>query len=224
MPRMPATKQPVHAALVNDYDVVVIGLAHMLEPYRDRVVIAELDAGKAVEDDVDVVLYDTFAQPESDEAEIEVLVNNPHAGRVAVYTWNFHAHLVQEARKLGASGYLSKALPARELVAAIEALHAGEVVISDPPRRARSGSGHDWPGRTEGLSDREAEILALITQGKNNAEISALTYLSPNTVKSYVRNLYRKIDVSSRTQAVLWGIRHGFDPDHHRIEHWKGGP
>ena len=224
MQTMPTTKQPVYTALVNDYDVVVIGIAHMLEPYRDRVVIAELDARKAVEDDVDVVLYDTFAQPESDDAEIEVLVNNPHAARVAVYTWNFHAHLVEEARRLGATGYLSKALPARDLVTAIEAVHAGEVVISDPPGKGRGASGHDWPGRAEGLSDREAEILALITQGKDNAEISALTYLSPNTVKSYVRNLYRKIDVSSRTQAVLWGIRHGFDPDHHRIEHWKGGP
>ncbi len=221
---MSTSKDPVLVALVNDYDVVVIGIAHMLEPYRDRVLIAELDAGRAVEDDVDVVLYDTFAQPESDEAEIEVLVKNPHAGRVAVYTWNFHARLVREAQRLGASGYLSKALPARELVTAIEALHAGEVVISDPPGRARSASGHDWPGRAEGLSDREAEILALITQGKSNAEIVALTYLSPNTIKSYVRNLYRKIDVASRTQAVLWGIRHGFDPDHDRIEHWKGGP
>ena len=98
---MPITKQPVYAALVNDYDVVVIGIAHMLEPYRDRVVIAELDAGRAVEDDVDVVLYDTFAQPESDEAEIEVLVKNPHAGHVAVYTWNFHAAPGQGGSKAG---------------------------------------------------------------------------------------------------------------------------
>ena len=90
---------------------------------------------------------------------------------------------------------------------AIEALHTRvRSWISDPPGQARGASGHDWPGRAEGLSDREAEILGLITQGKNNAEIAGLTYLSPNTVKSYVRNLYRKIDVSSRTQAVLWGI------------------
>ncbi|MDX6375683.1 MAG: hypothetical protein QOD98_4671, partial [Nocardioidaceae bacterium] len=74
------------------------------------------------------------------------------------------------------------------------------------------------------LTDRESEILALITQGKSNADIAGLTYLSPNTVKSYVRNLYRKIAVDSRTQAVLWGIGHGFHPDHDRIEHWKGGP
>ena len=81
-----------------------------------------------------------------------------------------------------------------------------------------------WPGRGEGLSAREAEILALITQGKSNADVARLTYLSPNTVKSYIRNVYRKLGVASRTQAVLWGVQHGFTPDHHRIEHWRGGP
>ena len=70
----------------------------------------------------------------------------------------------------------------------------------------------DWPGRREGLTDRESEILALITQGKSNAEVAALTYLSPNTVKSYIRTLYRKIGVDSRTQAVLWGVGNGFRP------------
>lgn len=173
---------------------------------------------------VDVVLYDTFAQPESDNPEIGELVGNPLAGRVAVYTWNFHPELVRGACERGATGYLSKALPAPDLVAALEAVHAGELVVSPPPGRARSVGGLDWPGRGEGLTDRESEILALITQGKSNAEVAAVTYLSPNTVKSYIRTIYRKIDVASRTQAVLWGIRHGFAPDHQRIDDWRGGP
>jgi DNA-binding CsgD family transcriptional regulator len=141
-----------------------------------------------------------------------------------VYTLNFHPDLIASAQQHGAHGYLSKTLPARELVTALEAVHAGETVISDAPPRARSAVGLDWPGRGEGLSDRESEILALITQGKSNAEVAALTYLSPNTVKSYIRTIYRKIEVGSRTQAVLWGVDHGFTPDHHRIEHWRGGP
>jgi DNA-binding CsgD family transcriptional regulator len=115
-------------------------------------------------------------------------------------------------------------LPARDFVAALEAINAGEIVFNEPPARARSVSGLNWPGRTEGLTDRESEILALITQGKSNAEVAALTFLSPNTVKSYIRTIYRKIGVASRTQAVLWGVSHGFTPDHHRIEHWRGGP
>ena len=217
-------RAPITVALVDDYDVVVKGVANMLEPYRDRIVVAELDSSVSVKDDVDIVLYDSFAQPESDHEEIGVLVANPRAHRVVVYTWNFHPELVQSARRHGAQGYLSKTLPARELVAALEAVHSGEVVVSDAAARTRSAPGLDWPGRGEGLSEREAEILALITQGMSNADVARLTYLSPNTVKSYIRTIYRKLGVSSRTQAVLWGVNHGFTPDHHRIEHWRGGP
>jgi DNA-binding NarL/FixJ family response regulator len=215
---------PITVALVDDYDVVVVGVAHMLDPYRDSVLIAEIDTNMSLSDPVDIVLYDSFAQPESDRSEISVLIENPRARRVVVYTWNFHPDLVKSARDQGVQGYLSKSLPARELVAALEAVHAGQVVVSDPPRRARSANGLNWPGRGEGLTDRESEILALITQGKNNAEVAALTYLSPNTVKSYIRTIYRKINVASRTQAVLWGVNSGFSPDHHRIDHWRGGP
>jgi DNA-binding NarL/FixJ family response regulator len=220
----PRVTAPLSIALVDDYDIVVMGIAHILEQYRDRVVIAELDTNKDVSDMVDIVLYDSFAQPESDHDEISVLIRNQRARRVAVYTWNFDPDLIESARQQGVHGYLSKALPARELVAALEAIHAGDIVISDPPFRVRSIGGLNWPGRSEGLTDRESEILALITQGKSNAEVAKLTYLSPNTVKSYIRTIYRKIGVTSRTQAVLWGVRRGFTPDHDRVEHWRGGP
>jgi DNA-binding NarL/FixJ family response regulator len=216
--------RPITVALVDDYDVVIKGVANMFDNYRDRVVVAELDATTGVKDPVDIALYDSFAQPESDDREITTLINNPCAHRVVVYTWNFHPDLIASARQHGAHGYLSKTLPARELVAALEAVHAGELIISEPGPRPRSAPGLDWPGRTEGLSDRESEVLALITQGKSNADVARLTYLSPNTVKSYIRSIYRKINAGSRTQAVLWGIDHGFTPDHRRIEHWKGGP
>ena len=223
MPR-PARHPPIRVALVDDYDVVLLGLAQMLDQYRDRVVIAEIDTNEPLKDIVDIVLYDSFAQPESDHDEISVLVENPRARRVVLYTWSFHPDLIRTARQQGVHGYLSKTLAARDLVAALEAVHAGQVIVSDPPPRARSTSGLDWPGRGEGLTDRESEILALITQGKSNAEVAALTFLSPNTVKSYIRTIYRKIDVASRTQAVLWGVNNGFTPDHHRIDHWRAGP
>ena len=220
----PPPNSPITVALVDDYDVVLMGVANMFDRYRDRVVVAEIDANMSLDDSVDIVLYDSFAQPEADHDEIAALVANPRARRVVVYTWNFHPDLIASAQDKGAHGYLSKTLPARELVTALEAVHAGETIISDVPPRARSAVGLDWPGRGEGLSDRESEILALITQGKSNAEVATLTYLSPNTIKSYIRTIYRKIDASSRTQAVLWGVKHGFTPDHNRIEHWKGGP
>jgi len=219
-----APSRPLTVALVDDYDVVLKGLAHMFDDYRDRIVVSEIDSNASLEDSVDIVMYDSFAQPESDQQELNALVNNPRARNVVVYTWNFHPVLVGTAREQGVKGYLSKTLAAHELVSALELVHAGEEVISEPARRSGSAIGLDWPGRREGITDRESEILALITQGKSNAEVAALTYLSPNTVKSYIRNTYRKIGAQSRSQAVLWGVEHGFRPDHHRIDHWLGGP
>src|SRR5690348_8097442 len=173
-------RTPVRVALVDDYDVVVIGVAHLFDAYGDRIVVAELDTNQSVNDAVDVVLYDSFAQPEADHDDIAVLVENPHARHVVVYTWNFHPALIDSAMSKGASGYLSKTLPAQDFVSAIEAIADGEVVISDPPARSRAASGLDWPGRTEGLTDRESEVLALITQGKSNREIAQVMYLSIN--------------------------------------------
>ena len=106
--------------------MVLAGVARMLEPYRDRVVIAEIDANEPVEDSVDIALYDSFAQPESDAAEIELLVANPRARRVVVYTWNFHPDLVESARRQGGARLPVQDPAGARAGRALEAIHAGE--------------------------------------------------------------------------------------------------
>src|SRR5215211_839400 len=133
-----ARNTAVRLALVDDYEVVLAGLAKMFEPYGDRIEVVEIDANQPVTQDVDIALYDTFAQPEADHEEVQVLATNPHARRVAVYTWNFQPHLIEQALAKGAHGYLSKTLPASQLVDALEAIHGGEVVVSPPPPRANA--------------------------------------------------------------------------------------
>lgn len=216
--------RPVTVALIDDYDIVVVGVAHMFDRYPDRVEVVELDATTPLAAPVDVALYDAFAQPDTNHRDFARLIAGSRAGAVVVYTWNFHPRLVEDALRNGASGYLSKALPARQLVEAIEAVHAGEVVVSEAPNAGRLTVGLDWPGRTEGLSERESEVLALIVQGRSNTEISEQMYLSINSIKTYIRSAYRKIRVANRVEAVLWGIDHGFSPDHHRIEAWFPDP
>lgn len=207
----------ITVALVNDYEVVVRGLANMLRNYDREVSIIELDANKRVDKQVDVALYDTFAATQGDRDEIRRLIANPQVDRVAVYTWNFEPQLATAAMAHGAYGYLSKGLPARSLVKALQRIHAGEVVVSPKPKTGTGTTGGDWPGREEGLTEREAEVLALITQGLDNATIADRTGLSPNSIKTYIRSCYRRIDVANRSNAILWGIRHGFTPDHVRV-------
>jgi len=105
---------PITIALVDDYDVVLLGVAQLLDTYRDRVLIAKSDTNEPDADTVDIALYDSFAQPESDHNEISVLIDNPSARRVVVYTWNFHPELIHGALQQGVHGYLSKTLAARD--------------------------------------------------------------------------------------------------------------
>ena len=204
---------PIRVAIVNDYEIVVAGVAAMLAPYADRVAVVELDSGLPVLSDVDVILYDTFAAIQGDGVDLEELVRDSDA-QVVIFSWNVHAGLVQKALARGAAGYLSKGMSAEEIVSAIEAVHAGETFA--PREEAGGGEAGDWPGREHGLSARESEVLALITQGLSNQEIAERTYLSINSVKTYIRTGYRKIGVARRSQAVAWGMRHGFEPDRMR--------
>ena len=210
----------IRLAIVDDYDVVVVGVAHMFESYADRVRVVDLAANEPVSVEVDIALFDTFAQGEADSSDLDVVLANPLAKKVVVYTWVLDADVVGEALRKGVHGYLSKTLPASQLVAAIERIHLGEVVVS-PPSPQTEIVAQDWPGRSEGLTARESEMLALITQGKSNAEIAEITYLSPNSVKTYIRSAYAKIGVTSRTQAVLWGVQYGLHIEQRRLDTWR---
>lgn len=207
--------RPIRVAVVNDYDIVVAGIASLLAPYADRVAVVELDAGVPVVSDVDVILYDTFGQVQGDGVDLEDLVHGS-GGRVAIFSWNTDPALVDRAIGRGAAAYLGKQLSAAEIVAALERVHAGERVVPESQEPVEDATG-SWPGREHGLTAREAEVLALITQGLSNQEIALRTYLSINSVKTYIRTAYRKIGVTRRSQAVGWGMSHGFTPDRTRV-------
>ena len=206
---------PLRVAVVNDYEIVVAGVAAMLAPHHDRVSIVELSSGLPVLSDVDVILYDTFAQIQGDGVDLEDLVHGSDA-RVVIFSWNVQPDLVRRALERGAAGYLSKGLSADEVVAALEAVHGGETVTPRESADAVDPGAGQWPGREHGLTARESEVVALITQGLSNQEIAERTYLSINSVKTYIRTAYRKIAVNRRSQAVAWGMRHGFEPDRMR--------
>lgn len=215
-------RTPVTVTLVDDFEVVVRGVAAMLAPFDDRIEVVEMALDAPITRDVDVVLFDTFGQGEVHVDDIQALVDNPHARNVAVYTFNFSNELIATARSRGVNGYLSKTLGADELVDALERISQGEVVIAGPPtsRRSRTST-RGWPGKERGLTEREAEVLTLATQGLTNAEIAERLFISVNSVKTHVRHLYRKIDVHNRAQAVAWGIDNGFRPPHHALDMWR---
>ncbi len=204
---------PIRIAIVNDYEIVVAGTAQVLMPFSDRVDVVELDTRMPVQSKVDVMLYDSFGQTQGHLVDVTTLLNE-HASRLVIFSWNVDEDLVDQALEAGASGYLSKALTAEELVTALEQVCAGDVVRPGAAREQEPLG--RWPGDDLGLSAREAEVLALICQGLSNDDISERAFIGVNTIKTHIRSLYRKIGVASRTQAVLWGLDHGFRPDRAR--------
>ena len=202
--------RPLRLAIVDDYALVIAGVAAFLAD--ENIDVVETGASQPVVTDVDIVLYDTFGQVQGRGIDLEDFVRDSGA-RVVIYSWNLKPELIKQALAQGARGYLSKVLTGPEVARALVRVMQGEVVVVSGDQESSVGGEGDWPGRSAGLSSREAEIIALITQGLSNQEIADRAYLSINSVKTYIRSAYRKMSVSSRSQAVLWGVENGFRPD-----------
>jgi DNA-binding NarL/FixJ family response regulator len=125
--------------------------------------------------------------------------------------------MILKALKAGAKGYLLKDVGISDLIMAIKAVHQGELWVARK-RMARffeeeaiaDPKGEDRPGKTkEGLTQREYEVLRLLTKGSTNKEISKALFISEKTVKSHLNSIFRKLKVSRRLQAILYAIKRG---------------
>jgi NarL family two-component system response regulator LiaR len=212
----PQTGRPVRIAIADDYEIVVAGIAAALKPYADRVRVVGTDSTVPTVSDVDIVLHDTFGRARGDAFDVDRR-RTPSSPRVVVFSWTVQPDLVDLALEQGAAGYLAKSLTAEEIVTALERVNAGECVRALGTVGDAGTDGATWPVREHGLTHREAEILALISQGLTNQEIAERCYLSINSIKTYIRSAYRKIGVTRRAQAVAWGMQNGLVPDYSRI-------
>lgn len=216
---MPTSHRPrVRVAIANDFDLVVLGLAAALESYSDRIEIVELDSTLTPVSEVDVVLYDAFAHSVGSPPAIEALTQGGLA-RVVIFSWRGDAKSVELSRRPAVAGFIEKELPVAQIVARIEAVGRGERLPAPdliPTDLAPAFEGA-WPGQTEGLSERESETLALIVSGLSNREVAEQAFVTINTVKTHIRTAYQKMGVVRRSQAVLWGMEHGFVPDRSRV-------
>ncbi|MGB5951097.1 MAG: response regulator transcription factor [Ornithinimicrobium sp.] len=214
---MATSGRPLRIAVINDYEVVVRGVHALLAPFDDRVQVLELDVNRPVSVPVDVALYDTFAMEGVRGHGLDDIVANDNIAALAFYTWNLDRQTLQAATDRGVAGVLSKALSGAELVTCMERIHAGERVLSPEPTTDAPLIAGDWPGRSHKLTAREAEVVALIAQGLSNQEIADRSYLSINSVKSYIRSAYRTMGVTTRSQAVRWCMLRGIDKVPQRI-------
>lgn len=207
---MESMHERITVAVLNDYPVITHGVAQMLAA-DDRLLVVELDSQVPLGRPVDLALFDTFAAVARDEG-LAALQGDQRLRRLVVYSWDVDEETVRRTLRPWIAGYLSKGLTPQQLCDALVRIHNGERVVIPQLSDDTDGQAKDWPGREAGLSLRESEVLSLITQGVTNQEIAEACYLSINSVKSYIRSAYRKINVERRSQAVLWGTQNGMLP------------
>ena len=191
----------VRVAVVSPQEVVMRGLTTMLADYPDRLVVTALPAIRSKAPGVDVILYDTLGLHLSDGSDLRYLMTQTGA-KILIFSRDMRPDLRAKAYALGAGAWVSMSVHAGELVRSIERTAAGEPI----------GEHEDRLGAVAGLTAREVEVLALVAQGLSNKEIAVKLVLSMNTLKSHIRQAYRKIEVTTRSQAVSWAITHGFAP------------
>jgi len=158
----------------------------------------------------DVVLMD-LRMPGVDGVEATRLIGESAPDvRVVVLTTHADDASILKALRAGATGYLTKESGRAEIARAIEAAASGQSVLDDGVTAILLAAAVDVPPSVD-LTPREAEVLTLIGRGKTNTEIAEELFVSAATVKTHINNLFAKIGVRDRAQAVRYALRHGLD-------------
>ena len=208
-----------HIVLADDHPLVRIGITFSLRAFEDMEVVGQASSGEealrlVAEQAPDVVLMDLLMPGMGGVAAIRALHAQAPTLPVLALTSYQEGDLVQEALQAGALSYLLKDIEADELAKAIRLARRGlptlaaaaaqavvRAVASRPP-----ALGHD-------LTEREREVLGLLTEGLSNNDIAQRLVITPATVKFHTRSIRSKLYASSRTEIVSIALRHRLVPD-----------
>ncbi len=211
----------IRVLIADDHAVVREGTRRILEQEPDIQVVAEASDGETTVNQAlsckpDVAIID-IAMPKLDgiEATKQIKAADPSITILILSAYD-DEQFIFSLLEAGAAGYLLKSIRGQELVDAIRAVHSGESVLHPSVARkvlnrfGRSTSTVQENASTELLSDRELDVLKLVTKGLSNKDIADQLCLSIRTVQGHLGNIFNKLMVSSRTEAVVRALKEGW--------------
>jgi two-component system, NarL family, response regulator DevR len=210
------TKQRI--LLVDDHEVVRLGLKALLERHQNFEVVAEAgtarDAVERVEEfSPDVVVMDIRLPGGSGiEACAEISARFPNS-KVIMLTSYAEDEMLFSAIRAGAAGYVLKQIGGEDLVRAIEAVGRGEALL-DPAvtqrifQEVRKAAKDEEASAFSALTQQEKHVLLLVSEGKTNREIAKALFLGEGTVRNYVSSILSKLGVSNRAEAAAFAVEH----------------
>ncbi len=204
--------------LVDDHEVVRLGLKSLLERHPQFEVVGEAGSAREAVEQVaalkpEVVLMDIRLPGTSGIEACEEIVNKFPGTRVIMLTSYADDEMLFSAIRAGASGYLLKQIGSDELVRALEAVSRGEALL-DPAvtqrvfQEVRRAVKEEEASAFAHLSQQEKHVLLLVSEGKTNREIAKSLFLGEGTVRNYVSSILSKLGVNNRAEAAAYAVQH----------------
>jgi two-component system, NarL family, response regulator DevR len=204
--------------LVDDHEVVRLGLKSLLEHHPQFEVIAEAGTAREAIDLVsrhnpDIVLMDIRLPGVSGIEACESITQNYPETRVIMLTSYAEDEMLFSAIRAGASGYVLKQIGGNDLIRALEAVGRGEALLDTAVtqrvfQEVRRAVKEEEASAFSNLSQQEKHVLLLVSEGKTNREIAKVLFLGEGTVRNYVSSILSKLGVSNRAEAAAYAVEH----------------
>ncbi|MFC1929623.1 response regulator [Chloroflexota bacterium] len=210
----------IRVIIADDHIVVREGTRELLQKVGDFEIVGEAGDGEEAvrmvkEFAPDVIILDV-AMPRLSgiEAARQIKTISPSTAVLILTAYEYDQY-VFALLEAGANGYLLKDVPSQKLIEAVRAVHAGELVLHPvAARKAQNyfvgAAGRHKEQRVQLLTNREIEVLQLLARGHSNPQMANELNVSRRTVQSHLRNIFNKLEVDSRTQAVIAGLKKGY--------------
>jgi DNA-binding NarL/FixJ family response regulator len=210
------TKQRI--LLVDDHEIVRLGLKALLERHPNFEVVAEASAAHEAVEKVeaflpDVVVMDIRLPGGSGIEACEEISERFPDSKVIMLTSYAEDEMLFSAIRAGAAGYVLKQIGGEDLVKAIEAVGRGEALL-DPAvtqrifQEVRKAAKEEEASAFSALTQQEKHVLLLVSEGKTNREIAKALFLGEGTVRNYVSSILSKLGVSNRAEAAAYAVEH----------------
>jgi len=204
--------------IVDDHEVVRLGLSTLLDRHPDFTVVGEAATAKeAVQKTLllgpDVVVMDIRLPGGSGIDACRKIVEQKSDAKVIMLTSYAEDEMLFDAISAGACGYVLKQIGSDELIQAVEAVGKGEALL-DPSltqrvfARVREATRKEQEESFADLTDQEMRVLSHVSEGKTNREIGAAMFLGEGTVRNYVSSILRKLDLTNRAEAAAYAVEH----------------
>ncbi|RLQ90974.1 response regulator transcription factor [Planomicrobium sp. Y74] len=208
----------IQVLLVDDHAILRDGLRTLIAQEDDMEVTGEATGSEQLMDMLpnttpDIIMMD-INMPQMNGIELTKWVkSNYPAIKIIVLTMYNNDEYFMAAIREGADGYLLKDSPSKDVIGAIRTVIDGESVIP-PAMTKKLLSMHQHENQTEdnSLTPREMEVLLALVEGLSNKEIASKLYISDKTVKIHVSNIFKKFDVKSRSQAIIFAVQNNLVP------------